>query len=196
MFARLRLALMAATFALPALAQTAQSVPQPLSPPPVTNPIPSQVKPATPPPRTPVVPPSAATKPAVPAPGTAAAPAAASIGKVDINSASLEQLDTLYGVGQPRAKKIIAGRPYTSLDDLVKKKVLTKAVFDGARARMALANINTSSAKDLEKTLPGIGDVRSKAIVAGRPYAAPADLVSKGVLTQGQFDAIAGLISN
>ncbi len=197
MFARLRLALLAATFALPALAQTAQGVPAPLAPPPVTNPIPGAVKPSTLPPR--------ATAPSAPAPAAVAKPAtqaaapatiAAPTSKVDINSASAEQLDTLYGIGQPRAKKIIAGRPYTSLDELVTKKVLTKSIFEGARSRMALANINTSSAADLAKTLPGIGEVRSKAIVAGRPYAAPTDLVSKGVLTQNQFDAIAGLISN
>ena len=78
----------------------------------------------------------------------------------------------------------------------MKKKALTQAVFDKAKPRMALANINTSSAKDMEKTLPGIGDVRSKAIVAGRPYTIPADLVTKGVLTSGQFETIAGLISN
>jgi DNA uptake protein ComE-like DNA-binding protein len=121
--------------------------------------------------------------------------AAAAGGKVDVNAATEAQLDTLPGVGPARAKAIIANRPYTDLGDLVAKKALSQSVFDGAKARMALANINTSSAADLAKTLPGIGDVRSKALVAGRPYATPQDVVSKGVLTQAQFDKVKDLVA-
>ncbi len=178
MLQRLRLAALAVAIAFPALAQTA------------ATPTPGAVKPTMPGIARPVAPvaPTAA-KPAMPAP-------AAATGRVDINSATLEQLDTLNGVGEARAKKIVAGRPYNSLDELVTKKVLTKSVLDGAKDRMALANINTSSAAELARTLPGIGDVRAAKIVAGRPYANAADLVTKSVLTQPQLDAIAGLISN
>ncbi len=189
MFQRLRLAALAAAFAFPAVAQiTAPALPS------VTSPIPGIVKPAMPSIARPTMPVMPAAKPAV-TPGTAASPAAAS-GKVDINSASADQLDTLYGVGASRAKKIIAGRPYTTLQELVTKNVLTKSVFDGAKDRMALANINTSSASDLARTLPGVGEVRAAKIVVGRPYATPGELVTKSVLTQSQFDAIAGLIAN
>lgn len=188
MFARrLRLALLAASFAVPTLAIPVMAQ-TPQTPAPVTAPIPGVMKPGAP------VAPSMAT-PRTTLPAATSALAAAS-SKVNINNASAAQLDALPGVGPARAKNIIKGRPYASLDDLVKKKVLTKGVFEGARNGMALASINTSSASDLAKTLPGIGEVRSKAIVAGRPYAAPTDLVAKGVLTQGQFDTIAGLITN
>lgn len=40
--------------------------------------------------------------------------------KVDINSASQEDLEKLPGVGEATAKKIIAGRPYQSVADLSK----------------------------------------------------------------------------
>lgn len=43
-------------------------------------------------------------------------------GSVDINSASLEQLDSLAGIGATYAQRIIDGRPYTLLDDLLKVK--------------------------------------------------------------------------
>lgn len=124
---------------------------------------------------------------------TAATPAAAK--RVDINSATEKQLDTLPGVGPVRAKAIVAGRPYAEASDLVTKKVLTQPVFDGVKDRIALANINTSSAADMVLTLKGIGEVRSKAIVAGRPYAAPQDLVTEGVLTQAALDGMADQVT-
>jgi DNA uptake protein ComE-like DNA-binding protein len=114
---------------------------------------------------------------------------------VDVNSASADTLATLPGIGDVRSKAIVAGRPYTEKADLVKKKVVSQGVLDGIDAKIALANINTSSAKDLTATLPGIGDVRSAAIVKARPYAKPEDLVTKKVLTQPQFDTIKALIT-
>ncbi len=44
--------------------------------------------------------------------------AASSSSKVDLNTATEKQLDQLPGVGPATAKKIIAGRPYTSVADL------------------------------------------------------------------------------
>ncbi len=111
-------------------------------------------------------------------------------GKVDINSAPERQLEALNGIGPVRAKAIVAKRPYEELQDLVKKKVLTQGLLDGAKAGMALANVNTSSAKDMEMTLPGIAAVKSKAIVAGRPYKSLDDLAAKGVLTEAAVEKI------
>lgn len=48
---------------------------------------------------------------------------------VDLNRASLEQLNSLKGAGA-LGRAIVKGRPYRSVDDLVKKKVLRRAVYE------------------------------------------------------------------
>lgn len=151
--------------------------------------------PARPP--APVAPPALVATPARPAatPAPSPMPAVATGSRIDINAAPEAQLDSLPGIGPVRAKAIVAGRPYEDVQDLTKKKVLTAGVLAGIKDRIALANINTSSAAELQRTLPGVGDVRSKAIVAGRPYATPADLVAKKVLTQGVYDGIKDLVA-
>ena len=40
-------------------------------------------------------------------------------GQIDINSASLEELDELYGIGESKAKEIINSRPFDCVDDLI-----------------------------------------------------------------------------
>ncbi len=50
--------------------------------------------------------------------------------KININSASVEQLDTLPGIGLVTAKKIIQNRPYNSLEELMDKKSVGKSVFE------------------------------------------------------------------
>ncbi len=50
--------------------------------------------------------------------------------KVNINTASESELDTLSGVGPVTASKIISDRPYQTVEDLLNKKIVSKAVFD------------------------------------------------------------------
>ena len=47
---------------------------------------------------------------------------------IDLNTASEKELESLKGVGPATAKKIIAGRPYKSVDELSKAGLSTKQV--------------------------------------------------------------------
>jgi DNA uptake protein ComE-like DNA-binding protein len=71
----------------------------------------------------------AAPKAAAAAPAAPAAMAKAD-DKIDINRAKADQLMTLEGIGDARAKAIIKGRPYKGKDDLVAKNVVPQAVYD------------------------------------------------------------------
>lgn len=57
-------------------------------------------------------------------------------GLININNASLEELDTLPKVGPVTAQKIVDGRPYGSIEELVSKKVLTQKTFDGLKDKI------------------------------------------------------------
>jgi competence protein ComEA len=47
---------------------------------------------------------------------------------VDINTATQQELEAVKGVGAATAKKIIAGRPYKSLDELTKAGLSAKKI--------------------------------------------------------------------
>jgi competence protein ComEA len=57
---------------------------------------------------------------------------------ININFASLLELDSLEGVGPVTAQKIIDNRPYQNISDLVTKKVLGKAMFEKIKDKLSV----------------------------------------------------------
>jgi DNA uptake protein ComE-like DNA-binding protein len=49
---------------------------------------------------------------------------------LDLNSASKEDLVALPGIGAADADRIVDGRPYDSPNDLLSRRILSKAKFD------------------------------------------------------------------
>ena len=139
----------------------------------------------------PVVPPTAApqvTAPAVQVPAVkaeapkAAAPVAAPAVRVEAPKAVTPTV-------APKAEaKAPAVAPKADA-----KAAATPAKAD-AKAVAKLVNLNTATAKELD-ALPSIGKARTKAIIAGRPYNAVDDLLTKKVLPKDSFEAVKAKVS-
>jgi DNA uptake protein ComE-like DNA-binding protein len=61
---------------------------------------------------------------------TSSAAAAAVTDKVDINTATADQLKAVPGIGDAYAKRIIDGRPYTAKNQLASRGILPQGVYD------------------------------------------------------------------
>lgn len=57
---------------------------------------------------------------------------------INLNSGTIEELDQLPGIGQVTASKIIANRPYLTLEELLTKKVVNKSVFEKIKGLISL----------------------------------------------------------
>ena len=59
-------------------------------------------------------------------------------GIVKLNSSSQSELEELNGVGPVTAKKIIDGRPYNTVGELLSKKVVSKSVYEKIKGEVGI----------------------------------------------------------
>jgi len=131
------------------------------------------------------------------------APAAVT-GKININTATQAQLESISGIGPAKAQLIIAGRPYSSPEEITKVKGISPKMYEALKDKITVGgaaapaaaptvapavaptpvasavvagkiNINTATQAQLE-SLPGIGPATAKAIIANRPYSSIEDI--------------------
>ncbi len=127
--------------------------------------------------------------------GPSELPSTVPVGKVNINTASFSELCSIPQIGKVRAQAIINGRPYYSINDVLRAKKIGDKTFNKIKDYITAGeisaqhpsaipeaiDINTASLKQLQ-TLPGIGYKKAQAIIAGRPYNKTFDIMKvKGI---------------
>jgi len=57
---------------------------------------------------------------------------------VNLNTATMNELDTLWGVGPARAESIVKNRPYASVEEVFSKGGMTKQIFEKNREKLTV----------------------------------------------------------
>ncbi len=70
--------------------------------------------------------------------------------KLDINSATKDELDSLPGIGDALAQKIVAGRPYRTKRDLATRKIIPQSTYEKIKARIVAHRSTMGSTKASE----------------------------------------------
>ena len=59
-------------------------------------------------------------------------------GRISINTAQQSELESLPGIGEKRAADIVAGRPYSSIGQLLDDGVVTATIFTQIQSHITL----------------------------------------------------------
>jgi competence protein ComEA len=119
----------------------------------------------------------------------AQAPQPALVGPVDLNTADQKTLEALPGIGPAMAKRIIAARPFQSMDDVSRVKGLSKAKVDALKDKVTISP--TKAPPAAAQPTPGVPAAQAppaaqEAKKASEPAAA------QGKKTQAPQPALAG----
>lgn len=100
---------------------------------------------------------------------------------MDINTATADQLKTLPGVDDGVAGKIIAGRPYTGKDQLLKQKLVDAGEYAKIRPLIVAKQPKAMGGQGAVEKHEGPGPATSEAnkAAAAKPEAAPSGTTPK-----------------
>jgi len=115
----------------------------------------------------------------------AAQPAA---GRIDLNTASEAQLDTLPGVGPATAKKIIAGRPYAGLADLGRTGIPQRTI-DQIGPLVTVSRMSTGAGAPQQPSSAS----PSRASTRDRSSEAPQGTIDLNTASETQLEALPGV---
>jgi len=93
---------------------------------------------------------------------------------IDLNTASEKELEGIKGVGPATAKKIIAGRPYKSVEDLKKAGIPDKTI-ESMKPLVKVGTAPPAPAKPAAETKPA---APAKAVAETKPAATPKPVAS------------------
>jgi DNA uptake protein ComE-like DNA-binding protein len=74
--------------------------------------------------------------------------------KIDINSATKDELGALPGIGSAYSQKIIDGRPYNSKRDLLTRKIVPQSTYEGIQDKIIAHRATGSKSKSSTGTPP------------------------------------------
>ncbi|MCU1279007.1 MAG: hypothetical protein JWM53_2553 [bacterium] len=88
---------------------------------------------------------------------------------MDINTATADQLKTLPGITDDLAKKIIAGRPYTGKDQLLKQKLVDNGEYAKIRPLIVAKQPKALGGQGAVEKHEGPGPATDANVKAGKP---------------------------
>ena len=112
----------------------------------------------------------AATGKAAPAASSSSSSKTPNSQKLDINTATKEQLDALPGIGAVYSQKIIDGRPYTTKRDLLTRKIVSQATYDGMQEKIIAHKVKAAADSGAAKS-----STSSSSTKAAKPAASSAN---------------------
>ena len=116
----------------------------------------------------------------------AAATGAAAI--LDINSGTADQLTALPGIGAAKAKEIVAGRPYASVDDLLTKGIVSKSAFGKFKDLVKVSGGTAAAAAAPAKKADAPAETSTDALPPE-----PADPIDLNTATVEELTALPGI---